>query len=228
MCLIPCGEPQGEPLTLRVPGQVMTDQDITSGRLGEQSSAETAKLISRVLHPFVLGPVVFLYFSLTFTNSLGFGLLVWFITFLATNVSIGLYVYSMKHRGRTTSIDVPDRILRRAPFRVGIAGYALATLVLYFIDAPVVVIALMGVYTINTSIAMVINHWWKISIHGMGLGGTLVPLLYLYGGLWWFCTLLFPVMIYSRVKLKAHTPAQAISGITLAFVLTWIQFAIWI
>ncbi len=206
----------------------MDDREITSDVITGESGPEVAELISRVLHPFILGPLVFFYFSLALTDSLRFGLLVWFITFLATNVSIGLYVFGMKRRGRTTSIDVPERMLRRAPFRVGIAGYAVAAVILYFIDAPVVVTALMAAYAINTSIAMVINHWWKISIHGMGLGGTLVPFLYLYGGIWWLCTLLFPAMIYSRVKLEAHTTAQAISGITLAFILTWIQLAIWI
>jgi len=187
-----------------------------------------ARFISVVLHPFLIGPVVFLYFSLSETDDPAFGWLVWFITFLATNVVIGSYVGLMKKRGITDSVDVPDRILRRKPFTVGSLGYLAATVVLWMIQAPIVVVALMAIYAVNTMIATVINHWWKISIHGMAISGVIVPFLYLYGGIWWFLITLFPLMIYSRVKLKAHSPAQAISGIALAFVLTWIQLEFWI
>ncbi len=187
-----------------------------------------ARLISVILHPFLVGPVVFLHFSFAGTENPAFGWLVWSITFIATNVVIGTYVALMKRRGITTSVDVPERLLRRKPFAIGAAGYAVATLVLYLIEAPVTVVVLMSIYAVNTIIATVINHWWKISIHGMAISGVLVPFLYLYGGSWWWLFMLFPLMIYSRTKLKAHTPAQAISGIALAFILTWLQLELWI
>lgn len=196
---------------------------IRSG-LDEQS---VARFISVILHPFLIGPVVFLYFSLAGTDRLAFGWLVWFITFLATNVVIGVYVGLMKREGITRSVDVPERALRLRPFLVGSLGYVLAAIVLYLIHAPVVVTALMSIYAVNTIIATVINNWWKISIHGMAVAGVIVPFLYLHGGAWWWLALLFPAMAYSRVKLKAHSPAQVISGMSLAFVLTWLQLEFW-
>lgn len=186
-----------------------------------------ARYISIILHPFLIGPIVFLYFSLTGTENLLFGWLVWFITFLATNVVIGAYVGLMKHRGVTTSVDVPERALRFRPFLVGSLGYVLAAIGLYLISAPEIVTILMSIYAVNTIIATMINNWWKISIHGMAIAGVIVPFLYLYGRGWWWLVLLFPAMAYSRIKLKAHTPSQVISGISLAFVLTWLQLEFW-
>ncbi len=200
-----------------------------SARTGLDSEEEIlARFISTILHPFLIGPVVFLHFSLAGTERFGFGMLVWLFTFVATNVVIGTYVALMKKWGVTDSIDVPERVLRLKPFMVGSVGYIIAALILYLIEAPVVVTALMAIYAVNTIIATLINQWWKISIHGMAIGGVMVPFLFLYGGYWWLLLLLFPPIVYSRVKLKAHTPAQAISGVALAFLLTWLQMWWWL
>ncbi|MCF7805362.1 MAG: hypothetical protein K9N46_09350 [Candidatus Marinimicrobia bacterium] len=200
--------------------------------VAEQTSGEKnlgmPRLISNLFHPFLVGPAAFLYFSLAYTDRIAFGMLVWFITFLATNVVIGLYVFFMKRRGETVSVDVPERGMRRKPFMVGTVGYVVASVVLLAIGAPRIVWALMAIYAVNTAIATFISHWWKISIHGMSVGGTIVPFLYLYGGLWWLATLVLPAMVYSRVKLKAHSVSQAVMGIVLAFVLTWIELKLWL
>lgn len=198
-------------------------QELTVGK-----NTTIAKLISTLFHPFLVGPLAFLHFSLAKTENIWFGWLVWGVTFLATNVVIGTYVFLMKRRGLTTSVDVPERMLRRKPFVIGTIGYIIATGILYLINAPLVVVALMGIYAVNTAIATIISHWWKISIHGMSIGGTLVPFLFLYGGIWWLATLVLPAMVYSRVRLKAHSTAQAIAGIALAFVLTWIELELWL
>jgi len=202
--------------------------ELVTEKTSDDDNRALARIISQIFHPFLVGPVAFLYFSLAYTESNSFGMLIWFITFLATNVVIGSYVLLMKKRGQTTSVDVPERMLRRKPFLVGTVGYVIATIVLYSIGAPKIVTALMGVYAVNTAIATFISHWWKISIHGMSIGGTLVPFLYLYGGIWWLATLLLPAMVYSRVKLNAHTPAQAVAGVALAFVLTWIELQLYL
>lgn len=206
----------------------MGQPDTYASSLASREDLRFAKIISSVLHPFIVGPLAFLYFSLTETASLWFGWGVWIITFIATDVVIGSYVTIMKQQGRTRSIDVPERVERTKPFVIGVAGYVIATGILWAIGAPTIVVALMAIYAVNTAIATAINHWWKISIHGMSIGGTLVPLLFLYGGFWWLLVLCFPLMIYSRTKLRAHTLAQATAGIALAFVLTWVQLYFWL
>ncbi len=202
---------------------------VTPSKLAsEKQEYVIAKYISRILQPVILAPVSFLYFSFARTSDLWFGTLVWIITFIATNVVMLLYLESMKRDGLTASIDVPERIRRQKPFIVGIIGYLIASALLYLIGAPLIVVAIMTIYAVNTFIATIITSWWKISIHGMSVSGTLVPFIFLFGGYWWWAVLLFPAMIFSRTKLKAHTPAQVAAGITLAFVLTWIQLELWI
>lgn len=206
----------------------MKISDILADKLPDTFERNAAKFISTVLHPFIIGPLAFLYFSITRTESIWFGWLVWIITFLATNVVTGVYLTYMKRSGITDSIDVPERIQRQKPFTLGIFGYLIATAILYAIGAPRIVVAMMAIFAINSAIATIINYWWKISIHGMAVAGTLVPFIFLYGSYWWWAVLLFPAMIFSRTRLKAHTPAQVTAGITLAFILTWIQLELWI
>lgn len=206
----------------------MDSGEISTQNIAGDDNVTVARLISSIFHPFLVGPLAFLHFSLAYAERLWFGWTVWGITFIATNVVIGSYVFFMKRRGLTTSVDVPERMLRRKPFIIGTIGYVIATGVLVVIGAPRIVWALMAIYAVNTAIATFISHWWKISIHGMSIGGTIVPFLYLYGGGWWWTLLIFPAMVYSRVKLKAHSRGQAIAGIVLAFILTWIELELWL
>jgi membrane-associated phospholipid phosphatase len=202
--------------------------NIIAEKIPETLEMQVAKYISTFLHPFVLGPLVFLYFSLHDTDNVWFGWMVWFITFIANNVITGVYLTRMKRIGMTSSIDVPERLLRQKPYIISIFGYIFASILLYIIEAPIIVVAMMLIYAVNSAIATMINQWWKISIHGMAVSGTMVPFIYLYGGYWWFALALFPAMVFSRTRLKAHTTSQVIAGITLAFILTWIQLELWI
>jgi membrane-associated phospholipid phosphatase len=70
---------------------------------------------------------------------------------------------------------------------------------------------------------LLINLHWKISIHAMGIAGPLTALIYLFGLPGLILTLIVPLVGWSRVYLKRHTPWQVIIGTILGFVLTATQ-----
>jgi len=81
-------------------------------------------------------------------------------------------------------------------------------------------------YLNNTIIVLLINLSWKISIHAMGVAGPLTALIYLFGWPGLVFTLSVPLVAWSRVYLKRHTPWQVTMGTLLGFSLTAVQIYI--
>lgn len=73
------------------------------------------------------------------------------------------------------------------------------------------------VLTINTIILTLINYYWKISAHAIGVA-TFAALLFFLGSWWYYYAVIFIVVIgLSRYKLGVHTPAQIGMGTLYGF-----------
>ena len=183
-----------------------------------------AKYISVLLHPFICATISFLLLISDSTISFTKFLVTASITFSATVIAPATQVLIMKHRGRTVSMDIPERETRIAPFFIGVCFYGIALLLLWIIGSPKPVLILMWAYVFNTIVATIITKYWKISIHGMAMGGPIAALgMAISPQFFWCIPLVFP-MTYSRVKLKAHTPTQVFAGFILGFLLTTMHF----
>ena len=183
-----------------------------------------AKYISVLLHPFICATITFLLLLSNTYISLSKYFIIVGITFSATVVFPTIQVLIMKHRGHTASMDIPEREKRITPLFSGVIFYSVALIILWIIHSPKPILILMWAYAFNTTVVTVITRYWKISIHGMALGGPIAALGIAVSPLYFWCfPLVFP-MAYSRVKLKAHTPIQVFTGIILGFLLTSIHF----
>jgi len=183
-----------------------------------------AKYISVLLHPFICATISFL---LLLSNSyLSFSkfLIIAGITFSATVIIPTIQVLIMKSRGRTISMDIPEREKRIVPFFTSVLIYSIALIALWIIRSPKPVLILMWAYVFNTIVATIITKYWKISIHGMALGGPIAALGLAVSPLYLWCIFLIFPMTYSRVKLNAHTTAQVMAGFILGFLLTATHF----
>jgi len=187
-------------------------------------SQRVPQIISILLHPFIM---VMLTFGIILFSGRPVSGLTWIyfgIVIVAAVLLPLVQVVWMKKNGKTSSLDIPERDRRSAPFIQGVLNYFLALVVLWMFKAPKPVLVLMWAYLFNTLIAIIITYYWKISIHGMAIGGPVACLGYLISPhIYWFL-LLLPLITYSRVSLKAHTPMQVITGFLLGFLLTYIQF----
>jgi membrane-associated phospholipid phosphatase len=81
-------------------------------------------------------------------------------------------------------------------------------------------------YFAGTLCLFFINLYWKISIHTMGIAGPTTVLIFVFGYWGALLGLLLPPVIWSRVYLKKHTAAQAITGAILGFVLTAVALSL--
>lgn len=121
-------------------------------------------------------------------------------------------VIALVRRGVLTDHHVSVKEHRRpvvASSLVLIVGYLLAAILL---GGPIETVALLVATVLAGLVLAIVSPWWKISGHGMMMGGTIVALT----TSWTPVGLLFiPIALavcWSRVRLKDHTRAQVISG----------------
>ena len=137
-----------------------------------------------------------------------------------------LVIYLMFRMKKVGDLDVTDRSERKAPFMVSILVYTLGTVIMFALNAPPIVSALMFCYTTNTLVTFLISLHWKISVHAVGVAGPFTVLVYFFGWLYSPLLLLIIPIGWSRIELNAHTLAQVVVGFLLSIVITWAQLVL--
>ena len=140
----------------------------------------------------------------------------------------GLGAYAMFRTGFIDSYEIDRREQRSKPLLFTAVCYAVTTYLFY--SEPVfdqLFFFVMGVITASVFQAWFVSFFWKISAHGIGLGGALGVLL-LVNKLTPEAGLLAPIVLVilvsgavlsARLALHAHTPAQAYTGFATGLIL---------
>ena len=187
-----------------------------AGRVPQRWSERVAYIISLVGSPPVLGLVVVLLLtSLTAT------LRAWFWGALYASLAILiplLYVVRLARRGIVSGIDLPRLEERTRPMLFAILCSGLAWLMLVLAGEPTHMLILAGTMWLQMALMFVITLRWKISMHsavaaGVAtvvscMAGTVAPLL-----------IGVPLIAWSRILLRRHTPAQTVAGAILGLTL---------
>lgn len=134
----------------------------------------------------------------------------------------------MRLQGRIESLEIRDRSKRTEPFLVvlGAGVVAFGAVLGIEITGQRLLAALVGCHVVNTSLLFLITTRWKISVHCASVAGAVATLVFaqhhvpgtvlntavaeglLMGG----GVVLVLVMLWARVRSRAHTPWQAVAG----------------
>ncbi|MFH1196940.1 MAG: phosphatase PAP2 family protein [bacterium] len=115
---------------------------------------------------------------------------------------------------------------RTTPYILGI-GFSISGLILSFIfKLNPVTTSLWFCYISNVAILIVINRYWKISAHAIGVSGPVGVLCFVFGWIGLIGLALMVLVGWARLKLKVHTPAQVICGSIFGFGLTYLQLVL--
>ena len=125
-------------------------------------------------------------------------------------------------RKKENSLDLREE--RAVPLLVVGLTYLSGSIILGMLYAPLSAVLLMFCYGTNTLVTSIISFRWKISIHAMGVGGPTSALLYAFGPVGGAMGLILPIVMWSRLYLRKHTPSQVIAGAALGYFLTAFQF----
>jgi hypothetical protein len=193
-----------------------------------------AVVVSYVVNPLVFPPLVY---GLTLAHvgapaedvAVGAGIGAFFLGAVPL-----LHVGWMRLRGTIGSLEIRDRRKRTEPFLVtlGATGLALALVGVLDVRGQRLLAALLGCHFLNTMLLMGITRWWKISVHCASVAGALGTLAFVHyhvpgellgtaglgSTLLGVGAVLVPLLLWARVRSRAHTPQQATGGTLLGLV----------
>ena len=127
-----------------------------------------------------------------------------------------------------TDRDISNRSDRYMPLIIGIISYIIGFMICIIFNLDHFLTALLLCYATNTCVVLLFTIKWKISVHTTALSGPVAALILLLGPLGAIFGVIYPVLIWSRVLLKKHTLAQAISGGVQGFFLTVLEMYLFI
>ncbi len=158
------------------------------------------------------------------------------LIFVTTFIVPVLSLYILKLSGSISSISLADKNERITPMiytgvMYGVTAYMFANK----LELGDMISVYLGISTLLILLAGIITLFWKISLHGIGVGGFIGFLLGLgkQSSLAHFeliLPLLFLVAAFvlsARLKLNAHTPQQVYGGFVLGICISFVSLIIY-
>lgn len=147
---------------------------------------------------------------------------------LCTAIIPGLLVMLMVKSGAAGDLELTDRRERVVPFLIFITSNMLCLFYLFKMQMPFWLLSMFIGVCVALFIALFINFTWKISVHGIGIGGLLGAVMaaartQMINPFWFFIFIVVVggLVCTSRIILKKHTLMQVLSGFGLGFICTF-------
>ncbi len=188
----------------------------------------TASLISWIISPIIVAPVAYFLvacFGFMDDPSKWDYLLVLF--FASTIIPI-LLVYGLKKIGKVSDYNITFREQRFLPLLVMVGVNFLGYELMEQLDAPRIFTGILLFNAVNTVLILLVTLQWKISVHLLTLGFSIALLYLQFGAVALWLLLLVPVLMWSRVYLKAHTFMQTLVGSVIGFLVMYAELSWWI
>ncbi|MCG8307178.1 MAG: phosphatase PAP2 family protein [Cytophagales bacterium] len=196
-----------------------------------------AHLISIVFHPLLMPTYLFL-FIIIFASALMHPLqsdslyqvlaVIFIVTFIIPAISIG----TLRLSNFITDLKLENKKQRITPFLFVTCFYGISAYMFY--SKPNLNSLIFIIFATTTFLLLtltIVTFFWKISIHGAGIGGTLgfiIALSFVYPMTHFAISFASMIIIagliaYSRLSLNAHTPLQVYAGVALGFAFCFIS-----
>lgn len=205
-----------------------------------------ARLISSTLHPIFmpfLGMLVLFYMGIisgfspyAIGDEKSFNYMLFTLQFSFTFFIPSLAIYLLLKLGKISSLHMPKREERYLPFLLTLACYTIYTIVCIQVFGeeipPILIFFILGA-SIGVFFAFMINLFWKISVHMIGIGGftgmmITISTLYKVDLTWVYIGIISAGLVgFSRLEMNAHSIKQVLLGFCLGVLSeTYILFLI--
>jgi membrane-associated phospholipid phosphatase len=135
-----------------------------------------------------------------------------------------LYILRGVRRRRLSDHHVGVREQRPALLVVFAAVVLLGTAVLAVLGAPRPLVALIAAMAAGLVVSLGVTLVWKISVHAATAAGAAVILLIVFGPSLWPFLAVPPLVGWSRVEVRDHTPAQVVAGMAMGAAVAAVVF----
>lgn len=187
-----------------------------------------AKVMSTLFMPLYAPMWVFIgLFLFTYLRLLPWGYKIFIISivyvFTVFMPTVGITLFRLFKKW--THLELSHREHRHMPYVVALLSYTACLVIMTRINAAMFFRGVVMAALVSQIICVIINVWWKISTHMVGIGGLVGALnafsiLFFYNPVWPFCVLLLlsGVLGTSRIILRQHSLAQVLTGFGIGYV----------
>lgn len=185
--------------------------------------SKLARVISTLFVPPSFSLITYILFAIFVeeTSSKSIALIV--ITTLFGFVFPILMFVIMRKKNLVSDQDALIKEQRTIPFIIATLIYLVGLFFLIYFEVSLISISFWFCFISNTIITIIINKFWKISIHSMGASGAFAALVFAFGTVALPFIFLVLLVGWSRIELKCHTLSQVVAGIVLAFTSVYFQ-----
>jgi membrane-associated phospholipid phosphatase len=148
----------------------------------------------------------------------------WIVTIAGISIAPLLFVRRGVRRGYYTDHHVSVREQRFVPLLFGLVSIATTFVLLLVLHVAIVLIATVSAVIVSLVISIVVTRFWKISLHLVGIAGSVTVFILLFGPLFLLLSPLVVLVGWARWKVHAHTPLQGVAGTVLAVSSTIVVF----
>ncbi|MDD2436774.1 MAG: hypothetical protein PHG27_07675 [Massilibacteroides sp.] len=191
-----------------------------------------ANVISILFHPLLMityGMVMTLLYTYLSIYPLNMKLVMIGGAFVCTGLVPGLFILLLKLSGSVSDLEVTDRSERVLPFLVMIFSVLVFIFFIRRMQVPFWFVGILIGVVLSLLLSLVVNFYWKISIHGVGIGGLIgavmgIARIHMVNASWLFMLLILIAgsLATARIILNKHTPMQMYAGICLGFICTFV------
>ncbi len=182
-----------------------------------------ARAISFFLGPvFTLLPIPFILIaksSQDYSHALK-----WTMFSYAFILAVALFVVVGVMLGVFSNFDVSKREQRPLLFSFSAFAAFCYLLSLIILDGPKVLLIGFFALVLGLLAIIIINRWIKVSIHMATATAVLLFISIVYKGYFFLLLILIPLLAWSRVKAKEHSPVETIVGTILGIVIALIVY----
>jgi membrane-associated phospholipid phosphatase len=170
-----------------------------------------ARAVSNVLNPFVIFTALFA--LVAFTEAGAYKGALYLAVELTAAAAVAGYVFLMRRRSRVGDFWISARAERLTPAVFLLAAFVALLAALVLLDAPQDLTLLTLSMGLASAAVAGITLLWKASAHCTVAGHATAAGFLLLGPLGFILLLLvLPLVVWSRVTLKAHTLSQTLAG----------------
>ncbi|WP_076790586.1 hypothetical protein [Chlorobium sp. KB01] len=187
-----------------------------------------ANFVSWVINPVVVAPAVYTTIVLLGFRADPHNMSYLMVLFLSSTIVPMLLIYGLKKIGKVSDYNITFREQRFLPLLVLVAINALGYEFMKQLDAPPLLSGILLFNSVNMVFILLVTLQWKISIHLFTFASSVALLFLQFGAVALWLLLLVPLLMWSRIHLKAHNFMQTLIGGIVGFSVIFAELKWWI
>ncbi len=186
-----------------------------------------ANIISWVISPVVVAPAAYIAVVMLGYGNDANSMSYLMVLFAASTLAPVLLISGLKKTGKISDYNITFREQRFLPLLVLVAVNVLGYEFMKQLHPPRLLTGILLFNAINTVIILLITLQWKISIHLFILSSSVGLLFTQFGVVALWLLLFVPVLMWSRIFLRAHNFTQTLVGGVFGFAVMVAELKWW-